>query len=169
MNAGRFLQGACAGMCIISLSGCDEANAPTSKSFQSQYASARTALEQGDYTTANRIYAALLGRSGPLDDRIKLEMAHSYLRAGNFDTAARLSGEIAEKQTGTARSAALSVRGTAMHEMGLQLLAKGSAAEGSSHLKSAQTALAEVLRENPELDPLGSLAGRKASIAKRLN
>jgi hypothetical protein len=40
---------------------------------------------------------------------------------------------------------------------------------GKSHLERANTALAEVLENNPDFDPLGSMAGRKASIEVRLN
>ncbi|WP_254685020.1 hypothetical protein [Tateyamaria omphalii] len=75
---------------------------------------------------------------------------------------------MAESTTGTDRSAALSVYATAAHEMGLGLLAEGKIAKGAEHLTSAQKAFDEVLRNDPQLDPLGSLTGRKASIEARL-
>ena len=53
--------------------------------------------------------------------------------------------------------------------MGLQAFAKGDTKTGKTYLEQAEAALTEVLRTNPELDPLGSMAGRKKSIQSRLN
>ncbi|MEO0370776.1 MAG: hypothetical protein AAF231_04895 [Pseudomonadota bacterium] len=168
MTAKRFQKGASIALCVVALIGCDAEYAAKGNSFQSQYTQARTALEKGNYNTANRLYGDLMGNSGPLENRIRLELSHSHLRAGQFNAAAQVSGDLADQSEGTARSAALSVRGTAMHELGLALLAQGDMAAGKSHLKSAEQALGEVLKEDPKLDPLGSLAGRKAAISARL-
>jgi hypothetical protein len=56
-----------------------------------------------------------------------------------------------------------------VHELGLKALAKGDREAGKSYLEQAEAALTEVLATNPDLDPLGSLAGRKASIQSRLS
>ncbi len=168
MTARRFKKSASIALCVVALMGCDAEYVAKGNSFQAQYTQARTALEKGNYNTANRLYGDLLGNSGPLENRIRLELSHSHLRAGQFNAAAQVSGALADQSEGTARSAALSVRGTAMHELGLALLAQGDIPEGKRHLQSAQQAFDEVLREDPKLDPLGSLAGRKAAIGARL-
>ncbi|MEL7252748.1 MAG: hypothetical protein AAGL23_01135 [Pseudomonadota bacterium] len=169
MTAKRIRKGASIALCVVALIGCDAEYVAKGNSFQSQYTQARTALEKGNYNTANRLYGDLMGNAGPLENRIQLELSHSHLRAGQFNAAAQVSGALANQSEDTARSAALSVHGTAMHELGLALLAQGDLAAGKTHLKSAQQAFDEVLREDPKLDPLGSLAGRKAAIAARLN
>lgn len=136
--------------------------------FQSQYAVARNALEVGDYARAKRGYQKLLSQAGPLAPRLQLEYAHAELRGGNYAEAARLAGGLARSQQGDARGAALAVQGTAQHEQGLMLLSQGQTDAGKAQLTAAQTALAEVLKSHPDLDPLGSMAGRRASIAARL-
>ena len=162
------MRGVWAAVCILALVGCGEVAMVGKQSFQSQYNFARNALEKGNYDTANRAYTRLLKQAGPLDGRIRLELAHSYLRAGDFSGAASMASNVAESNQGTARSAALSVQGTAEHEIGLRLLAKGNTKDGAARLTSAQKAIGEVLKTHPSLDPLGALAGRQASIAVRL-
>lgn len=142
--------------------------APGSKGFRADYTVARAALEAGRYDRANRAYAALLPQAGPLAPRIRLEYAHSLLRGGDFTAAARQSRALADSQQGRARAAALSVHGTALHEIGLAAIQSGDSAGGAAHLRDARAALAEVLTQHPDLDPLGALAGRKASIEARL-
>ncbi|OWU81680.1 hypothetical protein ATO6_23650 [Oceanicola sp. 22II-s10i] len=129
---------------------------------------ARNALEEGHFARANTSYARLLPQAGPLGGRIRLEYAHSLLRAGDFDAAAKQASTVAAAESGPVRGAARAVEGTAHHEIGLALLAKGDRAGGKARLTAAQAALAEALSDNPEGDPLGSLAGRKASIDARL-
>ena len=136
--------------------------------FQSQYAVARNALEVGDYARAKRGYQKLLAEAGPLAPRLQLEYAHTELRAGNYAEAAQLAGSLAQSQSGEARAAALAVQGTAQHELGMTLLSQNDFAGGKQQLVQAQAALAEVLKSNPDLDPLGAMAGRRASIEVRL-
>ena len=147
---------------------CAETAIDGQRSFQSQYNTARTALEKGNFDKASKIYARLLPQSGSLGNRIRLEYAHSMLRAGEFVAAVELADAVASQETGGGRQAALSVKGTAEHEVGLKFLRQGETAKGAAHLQAAQSALDEVLREHPKLDPLGSLAGRRASIDVQL-
>ena len=50
---------------------------------------------------------------------------HAQLRGGDFAGAAGNARRVADVQKGTARSAALSVEGTALHEIGLKQLSGG--------------------------------------------
>ncbi len=168
MNPLTSLKSGCAIMCIISLIGCTEATSIGGTSFQSQYDTARNALEKGNYSAANRHYKRLLAQSGPLNDRIEVELAHSYLRAGDFENAISTARSVATRTTGNTRSAALSVQGTAEHETALDMLSQGNTSAGEKRMKAAQKSIEEVLQNHPELDPLGALAGRKASIKVRL-
>lgn len=136
--------------------------------FQSKYAVARNALEAGDYERARKAYLKLISQAGPLTPRLQLEYAHAELRAGNFSEAASAASNLAQSQSGTARGAALAVQGTAQHEQGLILLSQDQTAAGKAQLVAAQKALSEVLKSHADLDPLGGMAGRKASIAARL-
>lgn len=156
------------GLSVFMISSCAEMGSVGQKSFQSQYTSARSALEQGDYDKSSRAYRALLPDAGELQPRVQLELSHSYLRAGNFAAASKEASRLAGAQNGKGRAAALSVQATADHEMGLQALAKGDAKAGKSYLMQADVALTELLQTNPDLDPLGGMAGRKANIKTRL-
>ncbi len=153
----------------LALASCEEGPALSGdSSFRNQYVVARDALEAGKYDRASRVYARLLTRAGPLEPRIRLEYAHALLRGGNNAAAAREGRQLAQTQTGTARNAALSVVGTAEHELGLAAIQSGDAVTGKRFLQQAEAAIAEVLKSDPELDPLGALAGRRASIQVRL-
>jgi len=152
----------------VVLSGCDDGSGAGSNSFRNDYTAARGALESGNYDKANRIYTRMLQDAGPLTPRIQLEYAHSLLRSGAYGEAIQQAQALSQSQSGTARSAALSVLGAAHHEMGLTALTSQDAANGRQHLVAAQTAITEVLRADPELDPLGALAGRQASIKVQL-
>lgn len=138
------------------------------RGFEARYNTARTALEKGNYKTAGRLYARMLSQSGPLNDRIQVEYAHTMLRSGQYEKASQLAGDVANKNDGDTRAAALSVKGTADHEIALKLLRNGDQANGAARLKTAQSALQEVLKSHPDFDPLGALAGRQASIAALL-
>lgn len=157
------------GLALLVLGSCGS-SAPSggAMSFRTDYAAARNALEAGKYAQAERAYARLLPQAGPLESRLRLEYAHSFLRAGDYARAASEARRVAAAETGAGRSAALAVQGTAEHELALALLAKGDAEAGKTYLAAAAAALGEMLQGNPELDPLGSLAGRKASIDVRL-
>lgn len=150
------------------LGSCGEGTGSAGSGFQARYAVARNALESGDYARAKRSYQRLIAEAGPLAPRLRLEYAHAELRAGNYGEAARIAGDLAQSQSGEARAVALAVRGTAQHELGLELLATGEVEAGRSQLTQAQAALDEVLKAKGDLDPLGSMAGRRASIKARL-
>lgn len=167
MKTSFFLKAGATGLVLLVLGSCGE-EIVSRNSFQGQYAVARNALEAGKYDRARSSYQSLLKQAGPLAPRLTLEYAHTELRAGNYAQAAQLAASVAKGQSGTARSAALAVQGTAQHELGLEQLSGGDMAAGRESLRAAQAALGEVLKQNPELDPLGSMAGRSASINARL-
>jgi outer membrane protein assembly factor BamD (BamD/ComL family) len=168
MNAVTLTRAVLVGLSTVLLVSCTETSSTSQKGFQSQYFAARTALEKGNYETASKMYARMLPQSGPLNDRIQLEYAHVMLRSGNFHKASQIAGELARGGQGDERAAALSVKGTADHEIGLKLFRDGDQANGVAQLKSAQQSFQEVLDTHPDFDPLGSLAGRNASITSRL-
>ncbi|WP_425099661.1 hypothetical protein [Tropicibacter sp. S64] len=174
MQVIHILRAGLAGLALIALTGCDE-TAPGSgsksgggKGFKAKYAVARDALEKGQYDRAKKQYLLLIKDAGPLAPRLQLEYAHAELRSGNYAQAASIASNLAAGQAGAARSASLSVQGTAQHELALQLLAQGQTDAAKQQLTAARAALAEVLGEHPDLDPIGSLAGRLASIDARL-
>lgn len=166
-RAGRRALALSAVLAVV-LSGCDDGSGAGSNSFRNNYTNARTALESGQYDKANRIYARMLPQAGPLQSRIQLEYAHSLLRSGAYGEAIQQTQGLSQSQSGTARSAALSVLGTAHHELGLVAVSNQDGATGRQHLVAAQNAIGEVLRSDPDLDPLGALAGRQASIKVQL-
>lgn len=140
----------------------------TSTGFRKSYFQARGALEEGRYDQASKQYRALMSSAGPFLPRIQLEYAHSLLRAGDHAGAAQVAEAMAQSETGAGAAAALAVAATARHELGLAALARGDREGGKAQLVRAETTMAQVLETHPELDPLGALAGRKASIAVRL-
>lgn len=168
MQTVPFLKAGVTGLLLLVLGSCGE-EMVSRNSFEGQYAVARNALEGGQYDRARRSYQRLLENAGPFTSRVTLEYAHTELRAGNYAEAAQLAGQVARSQQGAARGAALAVQGTAQHELGLQQLAGGDVASGRQNLQAASAALGEVLKKTPDLDPLGSMAGRQASINARLN
>ncbi|MEP1520432.1 hypothetical protein [Ascidiaceihabitans sp.] len=157
-----------ASLSILALVSCDEGASFGQGNFQAQYSGARDALEKGRYDQASKAYTRLLPVSGSLAPRIQLELAHSYLRGGNFAAAAKEARGLSSNQSGDARAAALTVQATADHELGLKALAKGDTKTGKLLLRQADKAMASVLKSHPKMDPLGALAGRRASIAVRL-
>ncbi|MCJ7874784.1 hypothetical protein [Phaeobacter sp. J2-8] len=156
------------GLATILLVSCTDTAQVSQKGFAAQYSTARTALEKGNYDLAGRVYARMLPQAGPLSDRIQLEYAHAMLRSGEFQRASQMAGVIADRSNGSDRAAALSVKGTADHEMALILLREGDQINSMARLKAAQQSLQEVLNKHPDFDPLGALAGRQASIAVQL-
>ncbi len=138
--------------------------------FKGKYLSARNALENGSYPKAVRSYQSLLKSSGPLEARVRLEYAHSLLRADRFSEAFEQAKILADSQTGVARSTALSVQATAEHELALTALANGMR-DGTvkDRLKSAKSALDEMLKNHKELDTLGAMAARRSAIKKALS
>lgn len=156
------------GLTVVLLISCTETSGTDQRGFATRYNTARTALEKGNYATAGRLYERMLSQSGPLNDRIQVEYAHTMLRSGQYERASQLAGDVAKKNDGPTRAAALSVKGTADHEVALKLLRIGDQANGIARLRAAQKALDEVLKSHPDFDPLGALAGRQASIAALL-
>lgn len=155
-------------LAALILVSCEEGATTGDTGFRNQYFAARGALEEGKYDRANRTYARLLTRAGPLEPRIRLEYSHSLLRAGDYADAAREARVLSGSLSGTARHAALSVQATAEHELGLAAIQSGDPATGKRLLQQADAAITEVLTNDPSLDPLGALAGRQASIQVRL-
>lgn len=155
-------------LCISALAACEPGKISQSTDIQRKYSSARAALEQGNYDLAVRNYAALIPSSGPLEPRLRLEYAHALLRAERNDEAAKVALALAQGQSGTNRAAALAVAGTALHESALTDLRAGHRAETRETLRRADAALAEMLRLDPSLDPLGAMQSRRNEIAGRL-
>ena len=151
----------------LPLAACDTAPGNVN-GFRKNYFTARSALEEGRYSQASRQYQQLMASAGPFLPRIQLEYAHSLLRAGDYNGAARAGEQMASRESGAGSAAALAVAATARHELGLAALAEGQTGAGRAHLQKAQTAMNQVLATHPELDPLGALAGRRASIEVRL-
>ncbi|MDB2408104.1 hypothetical protein N9W17_06290, partial [Jannaschia sp.] len=169
MKTGRISCAAVAMLLSVAVASCTQTEGSGgSVGFQSQYDTARGALEAGDYRKATRLYKQLVPKAGPLGVRVRLEYSHAVLRAGDYAGAAEMSDSVASDAEGGARAAALAVRGTAEHEMALQYLGTGDAEAGAAHLAKARAALREVLDAHPDMDPLGSLAGRVAAIDARL-
>ena len=156
------------GICLSSLVACEDVGSFGSQTFQSRYEAARSALENEKYDKANRIYVELLETAGPHQPRLRLEYAHSLLRAGEYDNASKQASFVAQGQTGTARGAALVVVGVAEHERGLVAIQDGDLVGGKQHLLAAQTAINEVLKIDSSLDASGALANRKNDIETRL-
>ncbi|MGP6086818.1 hypothetical protein [Antarctobacter jejuensis] len=152
---------------VLPLAACSTASG-NATGFRKNYAVARTALEGGEYAKATREYKGLMESAGPFLPRIQLEYAHSLLRAGDYAGAARIAEGMAPSEPGAGGAAALAVAATARHELGKAALAQGDKAGGKAHLTRAAAAMGEVLEGHPDLDPLGALAGRKASIEARL-
>lgn len=156
------------GFSLFILSACDEGTGIGEKNFQRQYAIARDALERGRYSQASQAYAQLIPQAGPLAPRMRLEYAHTQLRAGKYAEASSQAGALAKSQDKALRSAALAVHGTAEHELGVAALSAGDHTAGKRHLQAAKSSLAQMLKNHPDMDPLGAMAGRKASIDVRL-
>ena len=156
------------GLFCVVLVGCDEGTGIGEKNFQKQYAIARDALERGRYQQASQAYAQLIPKAGPLAPRMKLEYAHTQLRAGKYDKASAQAKALAGTDDGALRSAALAVHGTAEHELGVEALQNGDRVAGKRHLLAAKASLGEMLKNHPDMDPLGAMVGREASISVRL-
>ncbi|MEL7091486.1 MAG: tetratricopeptide repeat protein [Pseudomonadota bacterium] len=168
MQVLQRIQPAVAGAALLALVSCGVEGALGPNSFQSQYDTARSALESGRYARAITGYERLAATPGPFQARVQLELAHSYLRAGEYAKAAQTARALTAVLDGEGRAAALAVQGTADHELGLAALAEGDRARGASFLRQADAAMKEVVDTHPELDPLGALAARRASIKVRL-
>lgn len=156
------------GLLVMVVAGCGPEGSLGPTSFQSQYNAARAALESGRYGRAISGYARLLEEAGPFAARVRLELAHSYLRDNQFAAAAAQARMLAGTLDGADQAAALAVQATADHELGLVALNTGDRTKGAQFLRQADSAMKTVLQNHPDLDPLGALAARRASIAVRL-
>lgn len=169
MQALQRIQLAIAGSALLALLSCGSEGALGPNAFQSQYNVARNALETERYDRAISVYKRLSDAPGPFQARLKLELSHSYLRQGDYANAARTARAVSNALEGEGKAAALAVQATADHEMGLAALGSGDRARGAALLRQADAAMKTVVEDYPELDPLGALAARRASIAVRLN
>lgn len=167
MQAGITARAGFFGVALMALGSCEEGAPFGQQTFRAQYAVARDALEGGHYEKASRTYARLMEDAGPLAPRIRLEYAHTLLRKGDYAQAAQHASALAQGQKGKARAAALAVKGVAEHELALQLIAKGERAGAKRYMTSADKAMAEVMKKHPDMDPVGALAARRASIKVR--
>ncbi len=173
MRAATFFRTGVAGLCLSLVVACGgDGNFGGSFSenggFRSRYESARSALEAGNYDKANRIYGTLVEDAGPFEPRIRLEYAHSLLRGGDYAEASKQAQFLAQGMDGEERAAALSVYGTAEHELGLDAIQVGDPVSARAHFSAAQSALDSVLTAYPKLDPVGALATRRKDVGLRL-
>lgn len=154
---------------IMSLAACEPGTVSEGADFQRNYSSARKALEQGNYDSAIRSYAALIQNAGPLEPRLRLEYAHALLRAGRYDEAVQIANGLAASTKGSDRAAALAVSGTSLHESALADLSAGRGGPNAiAKLRAADAALKEMLTLDDGLDPLGAMASRRTDIARDL-
>lgn len=169
MQARQSITWVMLGAALLLPTACQDFQPEKRTAFKSQYLLARGALEEGNYARANRTYETLIEKAGPFASRMRLEYAHSLLRNNQFEEAAKEARQISAEQTGDVRVAALAVQATAEHE-----LARGKMALGvrdnsvRALLKSASSALNEVLKKGDVFDPLGSMAARRKIIKKEL-
>lgn len=155
------------------LQGCQVSSPTPSASkagFKANYVVARSALEKGQFGKAERGYADLLKQAGPLEARIRLEYAHALLRNGKFAPASDEARIVASQLEGRGRSAALAVQATADQELARRAINKGKAsADAIQRLVAARSAFDELLKNHPDMDPLGALALRRKTIDVELS
>ncbi|KMW56429.1 hypothetical protein AIOL_001383 [Candidatus Rhodobacter oscarellae] len=138
--------------------------------FRDNYVVARTALERGQYGKAERGYANLLKKAGPLEPRLRLEYAHALLRGGKYEKASAEARVVASVLDGRGRSAALAVQATADQEIARRAINKGVAdADAIERLVAARAGFDELLQKHPDLDPLGAMALRRRTIDVELS
>ena len=169
----RIIAGGLALVAAFGLASCDglDMGGPGAMNgFQGNYFAARTALEKGNYAAAAGRYASMLDGAGPLESRLRLEMAHALLRADRYAEASSQAQIVATMHQDSRRAAALAVLGTAEHRLAQDAMSRGDfGPETLTHLRRADAAFGEMLAKAPDLDPLGGLAQRhqmvKASLA----
>lgn len=153
---------------VLAVAGCQTGTPSASVSrigFKANYLVARAALEKGQYAKAERSYASLLKKAGPLEPRLRLEYAHTLLRAGKFDKASDEARVVASQLDGRGRAAALAVQATADQEIARTAINNGTVtSDAVQRLVAAKQAFDEVLTGYPDLDPLGGLALRRKTI-----
>lgn len=133
--------------------------------FKDNYTVARNALEKGQFARAERSYRDLILKAGPLAPRVRLEYAHALLRAGKFEEASGEARVAASMLDGAGKAAALAVQATADQELVRAAIGAGTVDAGAiQRLIAARDGFDHVLKNHPELDPLGSLALRRKTI-----
>jgi len=169
------LRGIILGLSVVSLAAC-QVGAPnlgasvSRAGFKASYLVARVALEKGQFARAERGYASLLKRAGPLEPRIRLEYAHALLRAEKFEHASDEARVVAAQLDGPGRSAALAVQATADQEIARAAINRGVAdSDAVQRLVAARSGFDELLKNHPELDPLGAMALRRETIDVELS
>ncbi|WP_306131413.1 hypothetical protein [Roseivivax marinus] len=171
MISTRFVRTGASALALIALLGCGATlpgggkNGSDGDGFRARYVTARAALEGGDYDAARRGYLKLIDEAGALAPRLRLEYAHTLLRAGDHARARSEAQAVAEGASGQDRLAALAVAATAAHELGLEALAAGERDRARSLLASAEADLDAVLSGAPDLDPAGTIAARRARLS----
>lgn len=137
------------------------------KSYKAHYLAARSALEGGDYTKAVDGYGNLVGQSGPMTARVRIEYAHALLRAGRFAQAANEARIAAIELTGLAKHSALSIEATAKHELAMQMMGQGKYDEEVHELLvEARETFDTIAAALPKLDPKGGLQRRHTAALK---
>ncbi|MBE1291293.1 MAG: tetratricopeptide repeat protein [Rhodobacteraceae bacterium] len=165
MKAGFLTRAAFVGAFSVFLISCEEGSGSLAGSgFRDQYIVARSALEEGRYDTAMRRYERMIPTAGQAAPRLKLEYAHAQLRAGDYAGARQTATALAQGRSDGGRQAALAVAGAAAHELALQAKAQGDRATAKALFAEARSAMEEVVKTAPKMDPHGALAGRVATI-----
>lgn len=156
-------------MLLASCAGLEGSGGPVGNGFEARYHDARSSLEGGNYGAAIRSYKGMIGNAGPLDSRLRLELAHAYLRADRYDDAVREATIVASAHADNRRAAALAVLGTAHHRLAQEAMSRGDFGENTVyHLTRAKAALDEMLTFDADLDPIGSMAERREMAAASL-
>lgn len=166
MQLGQSAQFTGALVAVALLASCAAIESGTGRSgFEARYFDARSALEKGNYGTAIRNYRSMVDTSGPLSSRLRLELAHAYLRADQYDDATREAQVVAAAHVDSRRAAALAVVGTAQHRLAQDAMSRGDFGPTTlEHLRYAKAALDEMLAHEADLDPLGSMAQRRQMV-----
>ncbi|MCC6303805.1 MAG: hypothetical protein IT545_01270 [Rhodobacteraceae bacterium] len=145
------------------LAGCEETGGLASGGFRNDYLVARQALETANYAVAIRGYGRLVALGGPLEPRLRLELAHSLLRGGVFAEAEAEATHLLASATEAIRGSALAVRGTARHEQARAALEAGAAGPAAlTLLEGAVADLSAFVQGFPALDAAGMMAARLA-------
>jgi len=171
----RIIRIAALALIVLAGAGCKPGIGPGASvasraGFKANYLVARVALESGQYTKASRGYASLLKNAGSLEPRLRLEYAHALLREGKFDKASDEARVVASQLKGRGRSAALAVQATADQEIGRAAINRSElTADAIQRLVAARDAFDEVLKNHPDLDPLGGLKLRRRTLDVELS
>lgn len=166
-HARRALRLAAVAVLVAACSGVG--GAEDGAAFRDDYNAARQALEAGNYARAARGYEALLDAGSPVDDRVRLEYAHTLLRADRFADAATAAGALLDSDSTAVRASARAVRGTARHEAAATRRADGAdTAELIALLEAAQSDIRAFLADHADLDAGAAMQARATSIGAEL-